>query len=134
MQIFLILLAGITGYILGEIKSFREAKQKAYSELLPPILKMAYKRETTEDEKEFSKALSKLWLFGSKKVTHKMEHALKIIHKDIRGDITNALQVTVVEMRKDIQLWFWQELKPEEVNHLYTYIAGAKSNNKNEET
>lgn len=116
-------LTGVIGYIIGTIKSFREEKQKAYGEILPPILKMAYHPQDNIDEKEFSKALSKLWLYGSKRVTKKMEDALEIMHDPNKGDITKALQEAVVEMRKDIQIWPWQKLKPKDVNHLYTRIA-----------
>ena len=116
---------GIVGYVIGTIKSFREAKQKAYGEILQPILKVAYDPEKG-DEKEFTMALSKLWLYGSKKVTQKMEHALKIMHGDMKEDLTKALQEAVVEMRTDIQIWPWQMLNREDVNHLYTIIAKGK--------
>jgi hypothetical protein len=122
--IFLILLSGLVGYVLGSIKSFREEKQKAYGAILPPILKMAYHPESTTDEKEFCEALSKLWVYGSKKVAMKMEEALSIIHNPGKGNITEALQRAVVEMRRDVQLWTWQRLNPQDVNHLYSRISG----------
>ncbi|MBM4278536.1 MAG: hypothetical protein FJ130_11760 [Deltaproteobacteria bacterium] len=37
-----ILFSGIVGYLVGSVKSFREEKQRAYGELLPPIVRMAY--------------------------------------------------------------------------------------------
>jgi hypothetical protein len=116
-------ITGVIGYFIGTIKSFREEKQKAYGEILPPILKMAYNPQDNIDEKEFSKALSKLWLYGSKKVTRRMENALKVMHDHNKGDITDALQEAVVEMRSDLQIWPWQKLEPGDVNHLYTRIA-----------
>ena len=122
-QIFLVLISGFIGWAVGYVKSFRDEKQKAYGEILPPILKMVYNPESSVDEKEFSKALSKLWIYGSKKVTQKMENALLIMHDPCRGDVTSALQETVVEMRKDIQIWPWQYLEPKDVNHLYTRVA-----------
>jgi len=125
-NLFFIILSGIIGYIVGAIKSFREEKQKAYGEIIPPILKMTYNPEDTKDEKEYSKALSKLWLYGSKKVTQKMEMALQIMHTPSMGDVTKALQEAVVEMRKDIQLFSFQNLRPEDVNHLYTRIAHGR--------
>jgi hypothetical protein len=79
-NLFFIIFSGILGYFVGAIKSFREEKQKAYGEIIPPILKMAYNPQDTIDEKEYSRALSKLWLYGSKKVTQKMEKALEIMH------------------------------------------------------
>jgi len=117
-----VLLSGFIGYLFGVCKSFREAKQKAYQEILPPIIKMAY-RSQEANEGEFCEALSKLWLYGSKAVTKKMDHAVYIAHDRGRGDISKALQEAVVEMRKDIQVSPLQKLRPEEVNHLFTRIT-----------
>ena len=128
-NLFFIVLSGVLGYIVGAIKSFREEKQKAYGEIIPPILKMAYNPQDTVDEKEYSKALSKLWLHGSKRVTEKMETALEIMHNPSKGDVTRALQEAVIEMRNDIQLSSLQRLRPDAVNHLYTRIAGAGIDN-----
>jgi len=122
-NIFIIILSGIIGYIVGAVKSFREEKQKAYGEIIPPILKMAYDPQDVLDEKEYSKALAKLWLYGSKNVTRKMEYALKLVHNPTGSDVSKALQEAVVEMRKDIQIFSWQRLKPEDVGHLYTKIS-----------
>jgi hypothetical protein len=127
-NLFFIVLSGVLGYIVGAIKSFREEKQKAYGEIIPPILKMAYNPQDAVDEKEYSKALSKLWLYGSKRVTEKMETALEIMHNPSKGDVTRA-QEAVVEMRNDIQLFSLRRLRPEDVNHLYTRIAGAGIDN-----
>jgi len=99
--LFFAVLTGIIGYVVGTAKTFREEKQKAYGEILPPILKAAYNPESL-DEKEFNKALCKLWLYGSKNVTRTMEHALEILHNPSKGNITRALQETIVAMRKDI--------------------------------
>ena len=58
--ILLALLTGCVGFILGSIKFFREEKQKAYRESLPPILKMAYgPGKTEQDEQDFNKAMAK---------------------------------------------------------------------------
>lgn len=121
-----VLLTGVIGYFVGTIKYYREEKHKAYGEMIPPILKLAYHPEDSKDEQEYSKALIKLWLYGSKKVALKMEEALKIMHDSSRGNVTKALQDVVAAARRDIQLWPWQRLKPEEINHLYTRIAGEK--------
>jgi len=125
-SLFIIALSGIIGYVVGTVKSFREEKQKSYGEILPPILKVAYNPndENDEVEKEFNKALSKLWLYGSKRVTQKMELALKIMHGSSGEDITKALQEAIVEMRNDIQLWSCHRIAPKDVNHLYSRIAG----------
>jgi len=124
-SLIVIILSGIIGYVVGTMKAFREEKQKAYGDIIPPILKMAYNPQDVVDEKEYSKALAKLWLYGSKKVTRKMEDALAVVHNRSKGDVTKALQEAVVEMRRDIQLFSWQNLKPEDVGHLYTRITGA---------
>jgi hypothetical protein len=117
-----ILLSGLVGYWVGAAKSFREEKQKAYGDILPPIIKMAYDPHPL-DETEFSRALMKLWLYGSKKVTQKMESAVSILHHPERGSVTKAFQEAIVAMRADIQFWFWQKIEPEDVNHLYTSIV-----------
>lgn len=122
-------ISALAGYFLGALKAFREEKQRAYGELLPPILKMAYDPQPS-DESEFNKALMQLWLYGSKKVTRKMDSAVSILHhpeKGGRDNVTKAFQEAIVEMRADIQFWSrylpWKRMKPEEVNHLYTKIV-----------
>lgn len=114
-------LTGLIGYIVGTLKVFREAKQKAYQEILPPIINIAF-RSSQMNEGEFSDALCKLWLYASKKITKKMDHALRIAHKPTRGDMIKALQEVIVEMRKDIQPFPWQRIKPDDVGHLFTRI------------
>ena len=117
-----IILSILLGFWAGRISSFREHKQKIYIELLPPILKMAFDPDSS-DEREFSKALSKLWLYGSKNVTKKMERAVSILHDQRRGNLTEAFQNAIVAMRKDIQIVPWQKIKAKNVNHLYTKIV-----------
>lgn len=122
---FFPLITALAGYWIGSIKHFSEEKQKAYRELLPPIIKFAYDRKEG-DEIEFHKALTKLWLYASKSVAQKMENALSIIHDG--GNPTPALQETIADMRKDIQrfpllpIWPWQKLEPKDINHIYTKI------------
>ena len=123
LQIAIVLISALLGYFLGVAKSFREEKQRAYGEILPAILKVAYHPER-KDEEDFGKALSKLWLYGNRKVTQKMDNAVSILHDHKRGDITKALQEAVIQMRKDVQILPWQNIKPEEVKHLYTRIVG----------
>jgi hypothetical protein len=120
-----IIISALIGYLFGSAKSFREEKQKAYGELLSPILKVAYNHDNgNRDENDFNKALTKLWLYGSKKVTYKMEQALSILHHPGKeADITKCFQEAVVEMRDDIQIWPWQKINPKDVNHLYTQIT-----------
>lgn len=120
--ILIAIISGTIGYLVGLIKTFRDGKQKAYSELLPPILKMAYDPKSEQDEKEFSAALAKLWLYGSKDVVENMKFAISIINDSRRGNSTEALQKAVISMRKDIQPFFWQRLKYEDVKFLYTKL------------
>jgi hypothetical protein len=115
-------LGGMIGYFVGIAKAFREQKQKAYEEILPVIIRVAYNAET-KDEEEFGRALSKLWLYGSKKVTSKMDTAVAILHDPTRGDKTKALQEAVAVMRQDVQILPWQKVEPEDVKHLYSHIG-----------
>lgn len=122
-----IVVSGVLGYSLGVVKFFREEKQKAYRELLPPILRIAFRLpRRPPDEKEFNEALSKLWLYGSKKVAKKMDTAVAIMHDHSRGDMIRGFQEAIIAMRNDIQIlpWLpWRRLKPEEVKHFYSHIV-----------
>lgn len=125
-NIILAIFSGIVGYYIGLAKTFYEGKQKAYSELLPPILRMAFNGESIQDEKDFNSALAKLWLYGSKDVTKKMDTVIGIIHDKSRGNLVSAAQIAVIAMRQDIQLACMQRLKPEDVNHLYTELKKSQ--------
>jgi hypothetical protein len=131
LMVIFVLFSGLVGYFVGTIKSFREEKQRAYAEILPPIVQMAY-NPSKADEGEFNKALIKLWLYANKTVAKKMDSALSILHNPSRGNRTEVLQEIVVKMREDIQVLPWQKLKPKEVNHLYTRIVRQDRETKNE--
>lgn len=118
-----IVFSAVAGYALGAAKAFRDQKLKAYEEILPPIVKAAFEPDKA-DQPDFNKALLKLWLFASRKVALKMNHALSILVKPERGDAAKALQHAIAEMRADIQFLRWQRVKPEEVSHFYTIIGG----------
>ena len=122
--IVLALIAGISGYLIGSAHVFRDQKQRAYTEIVPPIIKVAYDRNLSdEDEKEFNRALLLLWIYASRDVALKWEEVLKIIHgHDIGKKITVAIQEAIVSMRDDIQLSPRQKIFPREVNHFYTHI------------
>jgi len=49
MEILTILIGALIGYIIGTFKAFRESKQKAYQEILPPILKFAFHSNQTNE-------------------------------------------------------------------------------------
>lgn len=122
--ILLAIATGCVGFILGSIKFFREEKQKAYRESLPPIIKMAFDTDRTKgDEEEFNKALAKFWLYGNKGVTKKIDKVASILVNPKRGDLTRSVQEAIIEMRRDIRIKGYQGLKPEEVAHMYAKIA-----------
>jgi len=125
IEILTIFIGALIGYIIGTFKAFREAKQKAYQEILPPILKFAF-RSSQMNEGEYCEALCKLWLYASKEVANKMDHAIWIAHDPKRGDMIKALQEVIVEMRKDIQIFSWQKIKPDDVKHLFTRMIMNK--------
>ena len=124
--VLLIIISGVIGFIVGSIKAFREAKQNAYKEILPPIVKMAYEPQQGEDNKEFNKALALVWIYANKKVAVKMDRVVSIINKRDRGNITEAIQEAIVEMRNDVQLWSCQRLNPIDIKHLYTKVIEEK--------
>ena len=127
-EILFLIIGGLIGYYFGILRSFREEKQRAYGEIIPPILTMAYNPEKASEE-EYAKAMHKLWLFGSIKVALKVDKAVSIIHHPDLGNKTEALQETVVAMRNDIQIYWWQKrLKPEKVKHLYSIIMRERVN------
>ena len=123
-----IILSGLIGYLLGYAKFFREEKQRAYTELFPVIAKVSYlgvSDRTKEIENELNIALSKLWLYASRKVALKMSEALSIIDDPTRGNITECLQLAIIEMRRDMRfvgIWpfwpFFPRLKPEDISHI----------------
>lgn len=119
-----ILFSALVGYLIGTVKSFRDEKQKAYGELLPLIVKMAYK-PSPDDEKDFNKALNKLWLYANKEVAFKVDKVASILVDPTRGNKVEAIQQAIVAMRKDIHhKWPFSKIKPDEVKHLYMRIGG----------
>ena len=118
------IIGGGFGFVLGHIKFFREEKHRAYRELLPPILKAGYSPKK-ENEDEFNKALTKLWLYGNKEVTEKMNKAVSIMHNHSRGELTEAFQEAIIAMRKDLRMkWPFDKLKTNDVRHIYSKIGG----------
>ena len=121
-----IILSGVVGYIVGAAKTFREQKLKAYSEILPILVKTAFDLDNS-DQREFNKAILGCWLFASKKVAQKVNDAHKILIKHQRGDCMKALQEVIASMRADIQFWPTQRLKPEEIDHIATRLVPKAS-------
>lgn len=126
-NILLAIVVGIIGYAAGNMRAFRDAKQKAYENLVPTIIRFAYKNPLTEqDEVDFAIALAQLWLYANKKSALKMETAVSRIVDERRGNKTLALQEAICAMRNDVQYsWIrrWTKLKCEQINHLYVPAA-----------
>lgn len=119
-----IFFSGLLGYLTGAVKAFRDEKQKAYGELLPSIVRMAY-NPSPDDEKDFNKALNKLWLYANREVAFKVDKVASILVDHRRGNIAEAIQQAIVAMRKDIHhKWPFSKIRPDEVNHLYMRIGG----------
>lgn len=114
----------IIGFYLGYGRFWKEQKHKAYKELLPPIIKMAYDRKR-ENEDDFNKAQSILWLYANKNVAIKMDTAISRIVNPDRGNVSEALKEAIVEMRKDLHKWYGrQSLKSADIKHLYSKVKG----------
>ncbi len=119
--LIVIALLALLGFFFGAIKFFREEKQKAYRELLPPIIRWSF-RPTEGLEKEFNEATCKLLLYGNKDVAKKLDPVLSIMIKPSRGDLIKAYQELIAAMREDIQILPWQRLKPEKIKHFYSFF------------
>lgn len=128
LSIATILITGLIGYAAGVSRTFREEKQKIYSEVLPPILSAAY-GGSNHSEETLNKAISRLLLYGNKKVAIKLEGVSRILADSSRGNITDAIQNMMSEMRKDIQVWFWQKLTPQDFNHIYFQLKRLNKDN-----
>lgn len=124
-QIVVIIIAALVGYFFASFRSYREQKQKAYAEIVPPIVRVVYSPQPA-DEEAFNRALMKLWLYANKDVAKKMDSVVSRILKGERGKaVTKLLQEAIVAMRSDIQFWRAQRLDPEEVQHLYMGLVEA---------
>lgn len=125
INVFLVIISATLAYLFGRMKSFREAKQRAYSELLPGILKGVFDAKPIHED-EFNKSIHLLILYSNKRVFNKMENVLKIIHSKeskAREELIESLQEAIAEMRKDIQVLPWQKIDSREIKHLYTKTA-----------
>ena len=115
-----VIVSGIVGYMSGTLKLFKEQKLRAYEEVLPAVLKAAYGTEAnSDDEKALNRALVMLWLYARKDVAKEVDRAVSMLVVPDRGDKTEALQIAIAAMRKDIQIWSSQSIEPKEILHLY---------------
>ena len=117
------IVTGLVGYVLGRSKTFYEAKQQAYEQVAPVLLKAVYELEVA-DKRQLNEAQAKIWLYGNRSVALKMDRVMAIIMVPSRGDRTKASQELMVEMRNDIQAVIpsRKKIAPEEVKHLYTHV------------
>lgn len=119
VTIIIAVVTGMVGFVLGNIKFHREEKYKAYREFLSPIVRFVFERDNQD---AYNEAQQKLWVFASKKVTTKMDIVASRVIKPERGNVIEALQEMIAEMRNDIQLWSCSRIKPPEISHIYTTV------------
>jgi len=134
-----LIIGGIIGYYLGRVKTFREEKQKVYSESIQPILAVVFRsldisdKDRQELEDEFNKSNLKLLLYSNNKVAKTLQKTTRIINDLKRGDIVCKLQETLSEMRKDIQIKHWRNirsLKPKDFTHFYFSLKNDCNNHR----
>jgi len=116
------LITALVGYWIGSMRFFKEHQLRVYGEVLPVILKYAFDLGDRNDEVEFNKALSKVWLYASKEVAIQLDKAVSCTVDPRRGDFKSELQAAIVAMRKDVlPKWYWvdRSLKKDEVKHYY---------------
>lgn len=118
----------LIGYYFGRVRYFREEKQRIYTEVLPVLVKWAYD-PSERDNKEFNSALARIWLYANKDVAKSADKVVAQLLKSSPGNATKTLQQTIVAMRRDIQPFYWQRLKAEDVQHLYLRVTGGEQTN-----
>ena len=59
-----------------------------------------------------------MWLYFSKDAARKVDQAISIAVDPRRGDFTKAVQGALAEMRKDLQLFSWQRIEPDDIQHV----------------
>jgi len=125
------IITGIIGFIFGNIKFHREEKYRAYREFLSPIVRFVF---TRDNEDAYNEAMQKLWIFASKKVAKKMDIVASRVIKKERGNVIEALQDLIYEMRNDIQLWSFNRIKATEIVHIYTTVLKKSQPDNNDNT
>jgi hypothetical protein len=128
--IIIAVVTGIVGFILGNIKFHREEKYKAYREFLSPIVRFVFAKDNQD---AYNEAQQKLWVFASKKVAKKMDIVASRVIKSERGNVIEALQELIAEMRNDIQLWSCSRIKAPEIYHIYTTVQKGTQTEINDE-
>jgi len=72
INVAILIIGTLLGYIFGRARDFREQKQRVYSEILPILIRTVF-HPGKGIEKDFNKSLAKLWLYANKNVARKME-------------------------------------------------------------
>ena len=130
--IVIAVITGIIGFIFGNIKFHREEKYRAYREFLSPIVRFVFRKD---NEDAYNEAMQKLWVFASKRVAQKMNVvASRVIKPKERGNVIEALQDLISEMRNDIQLWSCSRIKAPEIGHIYTTVVKGSQISNNDNT
>jgi len=126
--LIIVLISSVFGFSLGRFKEFRENKHKAYSSILPDIIKSYFMGE----DFEFNKSMILSWLYSNKKVAIKLDRIASIMTKTNHSseEIIEELQNLTVEMRRDIQPFPWQRLRADDVKHIYMKFEKEIKNQK----
>lgn len=106
VSILIALLTAFLGFWVGSAKFFNEHKLRMYGEALPALLKFTFNARGYSDEKAFNEALSRIWIYASRKVALKLEIALSYSVHPERGDFMGAMKETILAMRDDVQPWW----------------------------
>ena len=114
------IIMAVIGFILGNLKFYREEKYKAYREFLSPIVRFVFAKDNQD---QYNEAMQKLWVFASKKVARKMDVVASRVIDSNRGDVIEALQDLISEMRTDIQPWSCSRIKAPEIRHIYAAVS-----------
>ena len=75
-----------------------------------------------KDSKSFNEALSRIWIYASRKVALKLDRALSRRVDQSRGDFMDAMKETIIAIRNDVQpLWKVRSrrISKEELKHFY---------------
>ena len=108
-------------YAFGSAKAFKELKQKAYAEVMPPLVRGVF-RPGSDDEVSFNRALTVVSLYGDRRLVSSVFRLVGILHDPSRGDAVRAIQEILAQMRSDTQPWpkFGGRMKADEFEQLYT--------------
>ena len=124
MLIISAVVTAFAGYFFGAAKTLKEQKRQVYAEALGALAKLVYHTEK-DDQDEINKMLLAMALYSNKKVYKKLENVIR--ERILPGNtaLTPLVQELAAEMRKDVQVVFWQWLRPEDINHLFIQLKAS---------